>query len=228
MSLAGLVGGGSMARPGEISRAGHGVLFLDELAEFEPATVQALRQPLEQGRVFLTRSAGSVAFPARFQLVAATNPCPVAGLGRRPGLQVHPGRPGDLPAGAVRSAPGSRRPAGQRPPNPFLRRWAASRAARARVPCAEQRVLAARSLQLKRQGMLNASIRAAQQLRCWAPPVPRLGAAWSAGSLRRADRQGFHRAWRVARTLADLEAAAEVEERHVMEALGYRLAEHAG
>ncbi|HSR25473.1 MAG TPA: ATP-binding protein, partial [Candidatus Eisenbacteria bacterium] len=72
ISRAGLVGGGTgVAAPGEISRAHHGILFLDELAEFDGATVQALRQPLEQGHVVLTRRGGAVRYPARFQLVAA-------------------------------------------------------------------------------------------------------------------------------------------------------------
>lgn len=75
-SLAGLVGGGSPIRPGEISLAHRGVLFLDELAEFKASVLQGIRQPLETGSVTLTRADGNVVFPARFMLVAATNPCP--------------------------------------------------------------------------------------------------------------------------------------------------------
>ncbi|MDO4291462.1 MAG: YifB family Mg chelatase-like AAA ATPase [Eggerthellaceae bacterium] len=80
-TTAGLVGGGSPIRPGEISLAHRGVLFLDELAEFKAAVLQSLRQPMESGSVCLTRAEGNVVFPARFMLVAASNPCPCGFLG---------------------------------------------------------------------------------------------------------------------------------------------------
>jgi magnesium chelatase family protein len=227
ISLAGLVGGGSRhGRPGEVSRASNGVLFLDELAEFAGATLQALRQPLEQGRVVITRSGGSVAFPARFQLVAATNPCPCgwAGDGGRP-CRCSPtavdaylrGLTGplldriDIQVHVPRVAPESlgRESSGE-----------SSSVVRARA-------LRARSRQAERQGMLNSALRDAH-LRRWAP----LGATARRGLERWARETGlsaraFHRAWRVARTLADLDDVAEVEERHVMEAIGYRLVEQA-
>ncbi len=84
-TIAGLVGGGNPLRPGEISLAHNGVLFLDELAEFKSSVLQSLRQPLESGRVVLTRADGSVSFPSRFLLVSATNPCPCGYLGIRSG-----------------------------------------------------------------------------------------------------------------------------------------------
>jgi magnesium chelatase family protein len=84
VSDAGLIGGGSVPKPGEVSLAHHGVLFLDELPEFKKSVLEVLRQPLESGRVTVTRAAASVDFPASFMLVAAMNPCP---------CETHPQRP---------------------------------------------------------------------------------------------------------------------------------------
>src|SRR3990172_5671551 len=81
LSAAALIGGGSGPRPGEVSLAHHGVLFLDELQEMPRHVLDSLRQPLEEGRVVIARAARSVAFPARFTLVGAMNPCPCGRLG---------------------------------------------------------------------------------------------------------------------------------------------------
>jgi len=223
VSMAGLIGGGAgLAQPGEISRAHHGVLFLDELAEFQANVLQALRQPLETGRVSITRSGGSVAYPARFTLVAATNPCPCgwAGDTRR----------------ACRCTPAMIDVYQRRLSGPLLDRidlkvgvrrvplgaLAAEPAGESSAPVRE-RVLAARRRQVERQGCLNAQLK---------PARLRQLASLDAGSRQTLERwaeqrgltaRGFHRAWRVARTSADLESSDRIAERHILEALGYRL-----
>jgi magnesium chelatase family protein len=92
-SYAAIVGGGPALRPGEITRADHGVLFLDELAEFSRDVLEALRQPLEDGRVTIVRASGAATLPARFQLVAATNPCPCGHAGDEDGCSCAQGVP---------------------------------------------------------------------------------------------------------------------------------------
>ncbi len=223
VSMAGLIGGGSgLALPGEISRADHGVLFLDELAEFQTPVLQALRQPLEAGRVSITRSCGSVAYPARFTLVAATNPCPCgwAGDGVR----------------ACRCTPAAIDTYQRRLSGPLLDRIDLQVAVR-RVelerlaseargePSAgvRERVIRARRHQRERQGCLNAQLKPARlrQLAGLAPASRRALERW--GAQRGITARGFHRAWRVARTSADLDGADQIEEHHVLEALGFRL-----
>lgn len=227
VSMAGLIGGGTrLARPGEVSRAHRGVLFLDELAEFHPGTLQALRQPLEQGTAVLTRGGGAVVYPARFQLVAATNLCPCGWTGddRRP----------------CRCTPAAIQSYRRALSGPLLDRLdlqvdvprtpldALGREAQGEASAVVRaRVLEARRLQVGRQGAVNSALRASE-LRRWAPLA---GAARSAlhrwASERGLSARGFHRTWRVARTLADLDGGGSVGERHVLEALGYRLSEAA-
>jgi len=227
ISLPGLVGGGSgMAGPGEITRAHHGVLFLDELAEFDRATLQALREPLEQGRMVITRSGGTVSYPARFQLVAATNPCPCgwAGDAQRP----------------CRCAPGAVDVYQRSLSGPLLDRIdlqvAVSRTpldALGREPAGEPsaavraRVLEARRVQRERPGSLNAALRPRQLRRVAALESPARASLERWAGARGLSARGFHRTWRVARTLADLEGEGQVREQHVMEALGYRLGDRA-
>ena len=223
VSAAGLIGGGSgLAQPGEISRSHHGVLFLDELAEFQAPVLQALRQPLETGRVSITRSGGSVSYPARFTLVAATNPCPC-------------GWAGD-PVRSCRCSPGAIHSYQRRLSGPLLDRIDLKVGVRrikletlASEPTGEAsaavraRVVAARARQLTRQSCLNAQLRPARlrQLAALEPTSRRTLERWA--EQRGLTARGFHRAWRVARTSADLDAAEQIGERHILEALGYRL-----
>ena len=223
VSAAGLIGGGSgLAQPGEISRAVHGVLFLDELAEFQTPVLQALRQPLETGRVTITRSGGSVSYPARFTLVAATNPCPC-------------GWAGD-PVRTCRCTPGAIAVYQRRLSGPLLDRIDLKVGVRrikletlASEPTGEgsapvrERVVAARTRQLARQGCLNAQLKPARlrQMAGLEPGSRSLLERWA--EQRGLTARGFHRAWRVARTSADLDGAEHIGERHILEALGYRL-----
>lgn len=223
ISAAGLIGGGSgLARPGEISRAHHGVLFLDELAEFQAPVLQALRQPLETGRVSITRSGGSVLYPARFTLVAATNPCPCGWLGDK--------------VRTCRCTPAAINTYQRRLSGPLLDRIDLQVGVRrmkletlTSEPHGEassavrERVIAARRRQLERQGCLNAQLKPARlrQLAGLAPASRQTIARWA--EQRGLTARGFHRAWRVARTAADLDGSEHIEDRHMLEALGFRL-----
>jgi magnesium chelatase family protein len=223
VSMAGLIGGGTgLAQPGEISRSHHGVLFLDELAEFQAPVLQALRQPLETGRVAITRSAGSVSYPARFTLVAATNPCPC-------------GWAGDS-IRSCRCTPGGIDSYQRRLSGPLLDRIDLKVGVRrvkletlASEPTGEgsaavrERVVAARRRQLDRQGCLNAQLKPARlrKLAGLEPVSRRALERWS--EQKGLTARGFHRAWRVARTAADLEGSDQIREQHILEALGYRL-----
>jgi len=222
-SDAALIGGGSTPRPGEASRATHGVLFLDELTEFRRQTLETLRQPLEDGRVVIARAADTLEFPARFQLVAAMNPCPCGYLG-------HPDRP-------CRCSPSQIRRYRQRLSGPLLDRFdlhvsvpPVDREELARMRPGEPsatvaaRVLAARQRQYARLGNGRVNARMAQaEIERHARPDSE-GAALLDAAMRRfaLSARSYHRILKVARTIADLEGADAVAGHHVAEALQYR------
>jgi magnesium chelatase family protein len=226
-SLPALVGGGARARPGEISLAHRGVLFLDELPEFSRAALEALRQPLETGRITVARANSHVTYPARIQLVAAMNPC----------------RCGQLAERACGRAPRCAEDYQARLSGPLLDRIdlhidvpAVSSADLALPPPAEdsaavaRRVAAARARQRQRYKALPAERRIATNAEAdgaLLDEIARPEADARSLLLRAAERlslsaRGYHRVLRVARTLADLEGAPIVARRHIAEALSYR------
>jgi magnesium chelatase family protein len=221
VSAAALVGGGPQPRPGEVSLAHHGVLFLDEVPEFDRHTLDVLRLPLEEGRVHLSRVARTVTFPARFLFAAAMNLCPC-------GLRGHPTRacqcrPSDVARyGARLSGPVRDRIdlAVDVPPVAFDA--LAARQTGEGTQVVRQRVEEARATQMQRQGLPNARLRG-EALRT-------IGRAEDVRPLlaRAVDRFGLSaravdRVLRVARTIADLEHTPTVTRGHVAEALQFRV-----
>ena len=224
VSTAGLVGGGSSPRPGEVSLAHHGVLFLDELLEFPRSVLEALRQPMEDGTVTIARAAASLRFPARFALVAAMNPCPCGHSG-------DPAHPCVCAAAEIAKYRG--RLSGpladridlhvQVPPVSLAR--LAARDTGERSAAIRERVETARRRQRMRYGTDEASNARAPGR--WLDahggfePGARSLLASAAERLHLSAR-AFHRVMRMARTIADLEGHSGVGSTHVAEALGYR------
>ncbi|HZT26820.1 MAG TPA: YifB family Mg chelatase-like AAA ATPase [Pseudolabrys sp.] len=229
-SMPALVGGGLRARPGEISLAHHGVLFLDEFPEFAPQVLDSLRQPLETGEVAIARVNHRTTYPARFMLVAAMNPC-------RCGRASDPGFACKRGANARCAAEYQTRLSG-----PLLDRIdlhievpAVTAADLILPPPAEgsrevaARVARARDLQAERYAALGlADIRTNGQAS--GPVLEQIARADTAGlallrdaaDAMRLSARGYHRVLRVARTLADLDGAANVGRVHLAEALSYR------
>ncbi len=220
-SAVALVGGGSMPRPGEISMAMHGVLFLDELPEFERNVLEVLREPLESGRVTVSRAARQATFPAQFQLVAAMNPCPCGFLGHQNGRchctpdQVQRYRRKisgplmdridiqiEVPAVAIEEL--TRAHSGE-----------TSNAVR-------QRTSRARDVMTARHGKENARL-AGGEIDTYCR-LDDKGAALLTQAITRLglSARGYHRILKVARTIADLAQAEDITAGHVAEAIQYR------
>ncbi|HNQ35872.1 MAG TPA: YifB family Mg chelatase-like AAA ATPase [bacterium] len=221
-----LIGGGQIPRPGEVSLAHNGVLFLDELPEFDRNTLEVLRQPLEEGVVHISRARSAVSFPASFMFIAAMNPCPCGNLG-------HPRK-------ACRCAPAQIQKYRSRLSGPLLDRidlqievppvtvaelsddrriGESSRAVR-------ERVASARRLQRERYrsaGILNNSQLAGRRLKEFGRLEPEaeslLNAAVDKFEL---SARVYDRLRKVARTIADLEASGPIQSHHISEALQYR------
>lgn len=228
-SMAALVGGGIRVRPGEASLAHNGVLFLDELPEFAPAVLDSLRQPLEAGETVIARANARVSFPARFQLVAAMNPCR-CGLAGTPG---HRCKRGPACAADYQS----------RVSGPFLDRIdlridvpAVSAADMIGPSDAEAssavaaRVARARAIQRERYLALgetriatNAAASASLIEKAVSPDRDSQALLLQAAERFSLSARAYHRVLKVARTLADLAGADRVARPHVAEALSYRL-----
>lgn len=218
-----LAGGGANARPGEISLAHNGVLFLDELPEFNRATLEILRQPMESGKIMISRAKNTATYPARFQLIAAMNPCPCGHLGNA--------------ALSCSRAPRCAEAYQNKISGPLLDRidlhvdvdpvnpWEMNNTDTAPRETSAQiriRVVAAYKRQIARQGCLNARLDGAT-LDAAATLAPELQnflntAAEKMGMSAR----GYNRVRRIARTIADLAGRDEIEMGDIAEALSYR------
>jgi len=216
-----LVGGGNKPRPGEISLAHNGILFLDELAEFPRAVLDVLREPLEAGRVTISRAGRSADFPARFQLIAAMNPCPC-------------GHAGD-PQVACRCSEEQIRRYLSRLSGPFLDRidmqvgvprMSVSAVAKAEAgegsALVAKRVAAAAHIQLDRQGHSNANLGGRLLEEVCALDSEAEKTLTQATDKLNLSLRAHHRVMRVARTIADLGGCESVSATHILEAVSYR------
>lgn len=220
-SAVALVGGGAVPRPGEISMAMHGVLFLDELPEFDRHVLETLREPLESGKVSIARAQHHAEFPARFQLIAAMNPCPCGYHGHM--------------SGRCRCTPDQIQRYRQRVSGPLLDRidlhleieavpesTLASRASGESSQCIRHRVAAARQTQLERQGKPNAQLLPGElEVICESDDVANALLQKASARLSLSAR-GYHRILKVSRTLADLAREPRISSQHVAEAVQYR------
>ncbi|ENM5787623.1 YifB family Mg chelatase-like AAA ATPase [Vibrio metoecus] len=219
-SMAALVGGGTIPRPGEISLAHNGLLFLDEMPEFERKVLDSLREPLESGEIVISRAQGKTRFPARFQLVGALNPSPT----------------GYYEGSQARANPQSILRYLSRLSGPLLDRFDMSIEIPAlpkgtlanggdrgeSTAAVRQRVWVARERMLARSGKVNALLQSREiEQYC---PLLKADAEFLESALHRLGLsiRAYHRIIKVARTIADLQGEAQIARPHLAEALGYR------
>lgn len=227
-SAVALAGGGSHPRPGEISLAHHGVLFLDELPEYDRRVLEVLREPLESGRITVSRAARQAEFPARFQLVAAMNPCPCGYLGDASGRcrctvdQVRNYR-------ARISGPILDRidMHVEVPPVPHALLMSETAPRSEDSQTVRGRVEAARERQRGRAGCANFAL-SVKQVEAMCVPSKQ-GRALLEGAIARLNlsARGYHRILKVARTIADLAGVDTIGDAHVAEAIQYRCLDRA-
>ena len=225
-SAVALVGGGSNPRPGEISLAHHGVLFLDELPEFPRAVLEVLREPLESGTITISRATRQVDFPARFQLIAAMNPCPCGYLGH--------------PSGKCRCTPDQISRYRNKLSGPLLDRIdiqvevpalshndllrQADGESSAQI---QQRVANARDRQAARQDKTNAALSSKEtEYHCVLDDTSSTLLKQAISRLNLSAR-AYHRILKVARSIADLENRPNITSQHIGEAIQYRRLTHA-
>ncbi|MEQ1593319.1 MAG: YifB family Mg chelatase-like AAA ATPase [Thiobacillaceae bacterium] len=220
-SAVALVGGGGNPRPGEISLAHHGVLFLDELPEFSRQVLEVLREPLETGHITISRAARQADFPARFQLVAAMNPCPCGYLGHRNNkCRCTPDQVSRYRArisGPLLDRIDIQIEVPALPENELTQAAAGEASAVIR-----SRVQSARDLQMARQGKPNSTLSTKEiDLHCAADSTGESLLKQAISRLNLSAR-AYHRVLKLARSIADLAGSASVTAPHIAEAIQYR------
>jgi len=229
-SMAAMVGGGARVRPGEVSLAHHGVLFLDEFPEFQPAVLDSLRQPIETGECMIARANHRVSYPARIQLVAAMNPCR-CGMAGEPGHRCARGPRCQADYQARISGPLMDR-IDLRVEVPAVSAADLIRPARAEPSAAiAARVARARDIQRARHAarglgpaITNAHLTTAMVEDIAAPDAAGLALLRDASEKLGFSARAYHRVLKVARTLADLDGAETVARIHLAEAISWRMA----
>ena len=220
-SAVAMVGGGTHPKPGEISLAHCGVLFLDELPEFERAVLEALREPMENGKITISRALERIDFPARFQLLAAMNPCPCGYLGHKSG-RCHCTPDQVLRYRAKLSGPFldriDMRIEMSSVPFEDLKQLDAGECSRS----VRMRIEAARALQLVRQGKANAELGVKETERYCRPDGRGETLVRQAVNTLNLSARAYHRVLRMARSIADISQSRQISGEHVAEAIQYR------